>query len=387
MKKLKTQAVILAFACFTALPARAALCPPFAEAVVIAANTGMKVAIELFVNQLFNILGLQIMEFGKIKVTALKTMTSQVATAAKAQINADIAMTQGEMAAIGSMETTKQQLKVYQDFSALTGQGVNPCQQLATQTQVTLASGQAISLAADAISHLAAAPGRYGNPEMYTDSLVRQRQLLFATQDEATLGLGLGAKSEVTTATGERLPMAGADTNARILFAESSDPLVAKAREAYLNYMAGPPDRPVTKDMASLPAGREYMSLKRRKDAVMSTGLHSLAMVGAEHTPNPELGGKSKMQTMREMVDLYYGEGAVDRWKGWMSQSSRGLMVDQVKMSAAQLAVEADQLAQSQRLEALLGSLLAMEAAREHGAALASSADSLERGRSRAAVR
>jgi hypothetical protein len=355
--------------------------------VVIAANTAMKVAIELFVNQLFDILGLQVENFGKIKVTAVKTMTSQVATAAKAHINANIALTQGEMAAIGSMETTKQQLKVYQDFSTLTGQGVDPCAQLAAQAAVTVANGQAISLAADAISHLAAAPGRYGSPEMYTDRLIRQRQLLFATEDEAKLGYGLGTKAEVVSSTGERFQLAGGDTNARVLFIDSKDPLVKTAREAYLNYMAGPPDRPITQDLALLPAGREYLGLKRRKDAVLSTGLHSLAMVGAEHTPNPELGDKSKMQALREMVGQYYGESATARWKGWASQSQRGLLVDQVKMNAAQLSVEADLLAQSQRIEAVLGSLLAMEASREYGVALAGSAESMERSRSRAAVR
>ena len=387
MKMLKSKLIVLALVSTLALPARAALCPPYAEAVVMAANTAMKVAIEMFVRQLFDLLGLQIFNFGKIKVTAVKIMTSQVATAAKAQINANIALAQGEMAAIGSMETTKQQLKVYQDFSALIGQGVDPCAQLAAQTAVTVANGQAISLAADAISHLAAAPGRYGNAEMYTDRLLRQRQLLFATPDEVTLGYGVGAKTEVVTATGERFSLAGADTNARVLFADSKDPLVKTAREAYLNYVAGPPDRAITQDVAALPAGRDYLGLKRRKDAVLSTGLHSLAMVGAEHTPNPELGDKSKMQAMREMVGQYYGEAASGRWKGWTSQSQRGLLVDQVKLNAAQLALEADLLAQSQRQEALLGSLLAMEASREHSAALAGSAAGFEQTRVRPAVR
>ena len=93
----------------------------------------------------------------------------------------------------------------------------------------------------------------------------------------------------------------------------------------------------------------------------MSIGLNSLAMVGAEHTPNGELGGKTKVGTLRDVVGQYYGESAKDRMKGWASQAERGLKVDQVKIAAATLAVEADLLEQARRTEANLAALLALE--------------------------
>ena len=359
--RFKMHVLALALSVSFAMPARAALCPPMAETAVILSSAAMKAALEMLVNMLFDKFGLQLASFAKMKVTAVKTLTAQVATSAKAKINAEVALVQGEMAAVGALEQTKQQLKVYQQFSALTGQGVDPCAQLTAQTNLTLANGQAVSMAADAISHVMAAPGRYGSPEVFVEQMLRQRQLMYGTEDEAALGLSIGTKAEVTTQSGEVLPMAGADTNARVLFAESDDPLVQRARAAYLNHMAGAPDRAISPAQANSPAGREYLAAKRRKDALMSIGLNSLAMVGAEHSPNGELGGKTKVGTLRDVVGQYYGESAKDRMKGWASQAERGLKVDQVKIAAATLAVEADLLEQARRTEATLAALLALE--------------------------
>lgn len=361
MRRLKMHVLALAMSLTFAMPARAALCPPMAETAVIVSAAAMKAALEMLVTQLFDVFGLQLANFAKMKVSAVKTLTAQVATSAKAKINADVALAGGEMAALGALEHTKQSLKVYQQFSALTGQGVDPCAQLTAQTNLTLANGQAISMAADAISHVMAAPGRYGSPEVFVDQMLRQRQLMFGTPDEAALGLAIGTKAEVQTQSGEVLPMAGADTNARVLFAESNDPLVQSARAAYLNHMAGLPDRAISPEQAKSPAGREYLAAKRRKDALMSIGLNSLAIVGAEHTPNGELGGKTKIGTLRDVVGQYYGDSAKDRMRGWASQSERGLKVDQVKIAAAALAVEADLLEQARRVEATLAALLALE--------------------------
>lgn len=386
MKKIKSYLVALALCCCMSMPARAGVCPPYAETIVIAASAAMRVALELLMNQLFQALGLQVEYFGKHKVTAVKTFTSQVATATKAKINADVALAQGEMGAIAALEQTKQQLKVFQDFSASTGQGVDPCAQLAAQTNLTLADGQAVSLASELQTSVAAAPGRYSAPEQYTERMLQQRGMMFATADEAKLGYGVEASGVVYSSTGEAIPLAGADTNSRILFIDSADPKVKQAREAFMNYMAGQPDRAIVGNIARLPAGQEYLALKKRKDAVMSVGLNSLTMVAAEHTPNAEIGGKSKMSALRDMVGQYFGETALPRWKGWTVQSERGLMVDKLKISAAHLAVETRLLEQSLRRESLLSALLAMEAAREQDG-MGQAAKSLEQERSRTAVR
>jgi hypothetical protein len=343
-------------------------------------------AVEAFIQAQFQALSLQMRQFDETQISAIKTLTAQVATAAKAQINANVALKSGEMAAIGQLETSKQQLKIYQEFSAATGQGFDPCSQLTAQTNVTVANGQSAAMAAAAISNLSAAPGRYGNPEGYINKMFNQRRLMFGTLDEAKLGFGVQNTSTVTTSTGAVFPLAGADTNAQVLFADSADPRVLAAKGAYLDHMAGAPDVPLTADMAALPSGKEYLALKGRKDAVMSVALNSLATVSAENTPNGEI-GVSKMKALRDLVGQYYGNDAKARWQGWASQNARGLMVDQMKIEAALLSVEADHYQQAQRTEAVLGTLLALEAQREYKPALNAAIQSSENVRSRPAIR
>ncbi|SFF31555.1 hypothetical protein [Paracidovorax wautersii] len=365
MKKLKSWLLVMSLCLSMAVPARAAVCPPFAESIVISAGAAMKVALDMVVSQLFDAFGLQLANFAKFKVSAVKVLTSQVATVTKAKINAQVALAQGEMGAVAALEQSKQQLAVFQNFSAETGQGVDPCAQLAAQTNLTVADGQTVSLAAELISHVPAAPGRYGDPANYANALLQQRRLMFATEDEEKLGYGIHNKAVVSSASGETIPLAGADTNARILFIDSSDPLVQRARQAYLSYAGGPPDRAITADVAKLPAGKEYMALKKRKDTYIGAGLNSLAMVAAENTPNGELGGRSKMTAMRDVIGLYFGAAAQPRWTGWTVQSERGLLVDQLKMTAARLSLEQGLLDQQGRREALLSLLHSLEIERE----------------------
>jgi hypothetical protein len=363
----------------------AATCPPFAEEIVISSVAATEAALKQLQEFLFKNLSSQMESFDKLQLAATKTLTSQVATAAKAQINANVALKQGEMTALAHLESVKRQREIFTNHSALTGQGSDPCGQLVAQSNVTLASGQAAAMAADSLSHVAAAPGRYGDPERFFNNMAAQRRM-YLTDDEAKLGFGKANTEAVTSANGARFSLAGADTNAGVLFVDSADPRIKAAKDAYLNHIAGAPDIPLTAEMANSPAGKEYLALKARKDATMSVALNSIAMVGAENTPNPEI-GKSKIQALKDMVGKYYGKGAKDTWLDWTSQSQRGLMVDQLKIEAAILAVEVDQYQQSQRMEALLGSLLALEAQREYKPALNAAAQSIDSSKARPGVR
>jgi len=70
------------------------------------------------------------------KVASWKVFTSQVATAAKAQINARTSVLQGEMAARGSLATSIEQLELYQHYSALTGQGAQVCDAVSQRNDI-----------------------------------------------------------------------------------------------------------------------------------------------------------------------------------------------------------------------------------------------------------
>lgn len=374
------------FSATFAMSSQAAVCPPFAETIVIGAIAAAETAYKALQTYLFANLTAITTIFGQLQVSAIKVQTAQVATAAKAQINTAIALKKGEMTAIGHLETVKQQLKVYQDYSAQTGQGVDPCAQLSAQINLTLTNGHSSALAADAINHVAAAPGRYGSSEAFYNRMFTQRQTRYATDDDEKLGFGTANRATVKLTNGQTFALAGADTNAAVLFADSPDPRIQAAKAAYLEHMAGAPDQALSPDVASQPTGKQYLALKGRKDATMSIALHSIAKVSGENSPNPEI-GKSNAQARRDLVGQYYGNDAKARWLGWASQSQRGLMVDQLKIDAATLSLEADQYQQSQRIEGLLGALLALESQREFGAALAGSAQALSSAKTRTTIR
>lgn len=386
MKSLIQRFCVVMLGIALSLPAQAAVCPPFAENIVLSGIATTEAALKAAQEFLFKELSKQMESFDKLQLSATKVLTAQVATAAKAQINANVALKQGELTAMAHLESVKMQTKIFQDFSPQTGQGVDPCGQLVAQTNVTLANGHSAAMAADAISHVSAAPGRYGSIEGFYNKMFSQRRTLYATEDESKLGFGVANKATVTLSNGVKFPLAGADSNAAVLFADSADPRIQAAKTAYLDHMGGPPDLPLTAELASLPTGKEYLALKARKDATMSIALHSIAIVGADNSPNPET-GKSKSQSYRELVDLYYGRGAKERWQAWAGQSQRGLMVDQLKIDGAILAVEADKYQQAQRIEGLLGALLALEAQREYKGALNGAAQAIESARTRPAVR
>ena len=361
------------------MPVRAAVCPPFAEVITMMSNLGMQMAVEMFFKELFKQFTDQLDMMARYKISALKVITSQAATSARAIINADQQIAKGEVSAMGLLSAQKEHLRVFQEFSPQTGQGVDPCGQLRTQVALMAAAADAAGTASSMVKEVMAAPGRFGDNKVYIDSLVNQRMSSFATEDEEKLGLGKATTEKVKTADGSMYPLAGADSNAETLFVDSDDPRLLKAKSAYLNYVAGRPDAPVTKFAASNPGGKQYLANKMRKDAIMSIGLNSVAQVSADYSPghghegdSPSTdageGTLSKVGAMDAVVAQYYGATGKDRWASSMSQSKRGLMVDQVKMQSAMLAMDMHLLEQARRIEANVGALLAIKATEGAGA-------------------
>ena len=97
----------------------------------------------------------------------------------------------------------------------------------------------------------------------------------------------------------------------------------------------------------------------------MSAALSSMATVAATNTPMD--GKQSKTQAMRELVGQYFGKEASQRWKGWATQSTRGLLVDQLKIDAASLALKAEQYQDGQRQEVLLAATLLADVKAKYG--------------------
>lgn len=383
-RELRISVLLLALST-AALPARALVCPPFNEMAVIAKMAAVEAALKAMWVTLFKALSGNLLSYDKRELSAMKVATSQVATAAKAEINAAQTLMKGKMAALGALEQTVQQMQVYRKYSAITGQGVDPCGQLAAQAGMVNATRRAEASVTDLVQRIASAPGRYSSAEGYLERLLRTRQTNFATKDDERLGFGKAASGEVITATGAKFAIAGADTNAGVLFADSSDPRIKLAKEAFLNNIGGVPDAPLTLEAASLPAGKQYLIQKAQKDAAMSAALNSLALIASENSPVN--GQDSKSLAMRKLVGQYFGEDASTRWKGWAVQDSRGILADQLKIDAAALALRAEQYKAGQRQEMLLASALVSDVKKQYSPALEQMVQGLERERSRPGAR
>lgn len=368
-----------------AAPAHALYCPPFNETLVIGKMTVVEGALKALWKTLFDTLSKTLLSYDRQELSAMRVAASQMATSAKAEINAGQAVMSGRMAAIGSLAQTQLQLQVFQRFSPVSGQGVDPCAQLGAQNVFAQAGRSATNAVSSIVSQAAAAPGRYGGAENYMDRLLKMRQSLFATPEEEKLGLGRANNAVVTTTTGAKFALAGADTNAGVLFADVADPRVKAAKDAFINHMGGIPDAPIPKDIAMLPAGKDLLMRKNEKDAGMSAALSSLAMIAAQTTPDKQ--GPSRTQARREMVGQYFGNSASERWKGWTTQNERGLLVDQLKMDATQLALMQEQYEAGQREEVLLAATLLREAKQRFRPALDSAYQAIDLQRNRPGVR
>ena len=74
----------------------------------------------------FEIFGV-LQNYATQKLAASKVLASQISLAATTQINADIALTQGSVAARAILSTTVDQIDAYRSYSGLTGQGAQIC--------------------------------------------------------------------------------------------------------------------------------------------------------------------------------------------------------------------------------------------------------------------
>lgn len=360
--KKKTAGICLGttLACAAPLPAHA-VCPPYAEAITMAATVAAKAALSSFTNQLYSAFTSQIEFFQQLKISSLKVVTSQVSLAAKMQIKAQQSVSTAETSAMAYLDSAKQQLEVFRQFSPQTGQGADPCGQMKRQKVAIAAATYVNGKAAEYLKDIKTKSGRYGDVDTHAKKLLKQRMELFASEDEQKLNKAPAA-STVIDNSGNLVELAAADTNAATLFAESDDERVRIAKTAFISHLSGPPDAPLAKTQLNSNAGYQYLFSKARKDAMLSVGQSSLARVASENDPDHEIGEQSLMGTMANIVNGVFGAGAAAVHQAWTSQSERGLALDALKISSASLAMEVNQLEQAQRIEALVAALVAQEA-------------------------
>lgn len=337
-------------------------CPPYNTAAQVAEETALETALKSLWDSLMNTLRQLMLSLDRQELAAMKVLSAQITTAAKAEIKAKQAVAEGKVSALAYLSSVQKQMDVFRKYSPQTGQGVDPCEQIKVQALVANAQKAANDLARSWIKNMAASPGRYGDPATF---FRRQQEVRaqYATAEDEKLGFGKANKEVVKLADGTPFPLAGADINGSVLFADTSDSRVIEAKKAFLNHLAGPPDPVVDRRFADFPAAREYALRKARKDALSSAALYSLSAVASENTPSN--GMPSKMGSLRMVRDMYFGQNALDRWAAWATQDYRGLLIDRLKVESALLASKEEQYKSGQRLELLLGALVTHKASEE----------------------
>ena len=121
-----------------------------------------------------------------IEVTGIKVATSQVAVAAKSQINAAVVLAQGGMAARGTLASTLAQIEIYNNFGFESGQGPQTCAALGLRNDIDVIAQSRDKLAFTAMS----TAGRASFPlEFYEAQRASGRVAAYCSADEHNLGL------------------------------------------------------------------------------------------------------------------------------------------------------------------------------------------------------
>ena len=119
---------------------------------------------------------------------------------------------------------------------------------------------------------------------------------------------------------------------------------------------------------------------KQQKDALLSPALAALANVQAQHSyvsQGNHAYGKPVMTQYEEQVKRYFGDSEENtRWNQVLTaQTERGLLVEQLKMKALAVSIQAKQYREYEVMEAQIAALTAQEIAKNQVAVSKSNAD------------
>lgn len=288
-------------------------------------------------------------------MSAVAVLTKQKALAASQVSEATKTTAQTTAVALKTMGDTQRVKLARLNFGGEYGQGYAPC---------TVAQNRQNLAAADAerpgerryrvMSEIEAAPGRYADPEA-TRAKLMQARTDFCTADQAASGL--------CHSTG-RLP--GADLSVGALYQEAMEGEDAyRAKNSFVNLIAGLPDAPLPTRIATTPAAGAYMLSKTRKDALISPALTSFKEIQLDYSGVDSAHGASGLPIatqFRQEVARYAGDSSeYDSWVRVMAgQTERGALVELLKIKALDLAIQEREYRQYERMEATLASLVSM---------------------------
>lgn len=274
-------------------------------------------------------------------VSAIAVLTKQKSIssdkASKAMIQS------GTAQAIFTTELAQNELvsKLVLDY---TSQGFDPCgQSVATKALANLESSVRIGIPKRVQMEVEGIGGKYGSKVDVLIAREAQHNKLFCTQSEKDAG--------ICTSVG-RFP--GGDTNAALLFSTDTSSDAVSARSSLINSIVGLPDEAPSVLSQNSVEGQAYFLEKKKKDAFMGWAANSLKTIQAESE-----GLKAKWD---ERVGQYFGTPRATLWaSAQASQSSRGILVDLVKIEGLTLKTRERAIRARLRLETNFAALVELE--------------------------
>lgn len=338
-------------------------CPPVIDAVWVAGVNAAEDTVGAAIKAASEAIGTaRVMNIERVQ-SALKVLTKQMALSADQQAAVEIAAKKGQAEYLNELANRKAIFETTLDYSMATGQGFDPCGELARSKNVALAVGEANhDMQEKVIREIDAAPGRLvANQASVVNDRINLARTTYCTADEARMGVCQGAG-----------PMAGKDVDVANFFTSYDEGTPqTNAKDALLNYMYGLPYQTLPKDVATSPQGQAFMDAKRNEDAFSSVSAASLKTIQSwtEGRVDGSAHSDSVLDALAKKVDTYAGGDNYAEWeKTQASQSERGLLVEYAKMSATELYMLDLEYQQQGRIEANIAALQALHA---RGAALA----------------
>jgi len=332
-------------------------CPPVVDSIWMATlgTTAGSIDVAL-VGMLETVAAAKVIDMERV-LSAIRVMVKQVEVASSQQGSADIQAKKSAAAYMMSLSSRKAIFNATLDYSGPTGQGFDPCGELARSKNMAIAIGEANrDMQEKVIREIDAAPGHFvADRAAVVSKRITEAQGLYCSPQEASMGLCKAPGA-----------MAGKDTDAANFFtsAHVSAPQNG-AKSALLNNMYGLPHQAIPKELAATPAGQSFLEAKRNEDAIRSVSQASMksiqAMTEARGTGSAQ--SDSALDSISKKVGTYSGGDNYTDWeKNKMNQTERGLLVEYAKMTAAELYMLNTEYQQWERIESNIAAWQALRA-------------------------
>lgn len=280
-------------------------------------------------------------------VSSLRVITKQIQTSGEQYNNATIE-SEKSMANVSKDLADKELIdQIVLDFMS---QGFEPCTQSAATKRLATAERSVYTSVPQRVrTEIEAGGGRYMPVAESLRARERAHQRLFCTQEEVEAG--------VCSSVG-RIP--GGDANAALIFSTDRGADMVAAKNAVINNIIGLPDEPLTPAAAATPEGQAYMMEKKKKDSFLSFAAYSLKSIQTEN--------EQYKAEMDDRVGQFFGTDRAAAWaRDQAGQSSRGVLIDMLKIQGLTLKVRERRIRQNLRTEANLAALLELENQQTNG--------------------